>query len=160
MILRAGGVTREALEDVLRRSVKAGSQSQVRVRGQHALHHAPRARVVLVAPNDLVREAERLADQGQNVGVLLPRRIARAPSDVSAALVVPDSMPEYARHLYDMLRDLDRRGCSVIVASLPAEHRLGLAIADWLRRAAGPRGDDDQREAALRSSGDGHSLKS
>ena len=32
----------------------------------------------------------------------------------------------------------DRRGCDVIVAPLPPQEGLGLAIADRLRRAAGP----------------------
>ncbi|WP_267881471.1 Sua5 family C-terminal domain-containing protein [Streptomyces sp. NRRL S-1448] len=37
------------------------------------------------------------------------------------------------------MRELDQRGCDLIVASLPAEERVGLAIANRLRRAAGPR---------------------
>jgi L-threonylcarbamoyladenylate synthase len=41
--------------------------------------------------------------------------------------------------LYAFLRELDERGCDLIVASLPQEVGLGLAIANRLRRAAGPR---------------------
>lgn len=52
---------------------------------------------------------------------------------------VPASMTAYARGLYGFLRDLDRQECDLIVASLPAETGLGLAIANRLRRAAGPR---------------------
>jgi L-threonylcarbamoyladenylate synthase len=47
-------------------------------------------------------------------------------------------MAAYARGLYGFLRELDRQGCDLIVASLPAEEGLGLAIANRLRRAAGP----------------------
>ncbi len=159
-ILRPGGVAREALEQVLGRTVTVDSTRRIHAPGQHALHYAPRARVVLVEPHDLIREAERLVNQGQRVGVLLPRGNAPARVHVSDILVIPDSTTEYARRLYDLLRELDRRGCTVIVASLPAEHRLGLAIADRLRRAAGPRGDDEPREEAPRSADDGHSLTS
>jgi L-threonylcarbamoyladenylate synthase len=37
------------------------------------------------------------------------------------------------------LRELDQQGCDLIIASLPVEEGLGLAIANRLRRAAGPR---------------------
>lgn len=52
---------------------------------------------------------------------------------------MPDSGAQYARQLFGFLRDFDRHGCEVIVASVPAPDGLGLAIADRLRRAAGPR---------------------
>jgi L-threonylcarbamoyladenylate synthase len=54
-------------------------------------------------------------------------------------ITVPGSTAAYARGLYAFLRELDRQGCDLIVASLPAEQGLGLAIANRLRRAAGPR---------------------
>jgi L-threonylcarbamoyladenylate synthase len=47
-------------------------------------------------------------------------------------------MTGYAQELYDLLREFDRRGCDVIVATLPPQEGLGLAIVDRLRRAAGP----------------------
>ncbi|MFF1373631.1 Sua5 family C-terminal domain-containing protein [Streptomyces virginiae] len=45
----------------------------------------------------------------------------------------------YAHGLYGFLRELDQQGCDLIIASLPPEKGLGLAIANRLRRAAGPR---------------------
>ncbi|MFD0661363.1 Sua5 family C-terminal domain-containing protein [Thermocatellispora tengchongensis] len=56
-----------------------------------------------------------------------------------AVVAVPASMAAYARGLYGFLRELDQRGCDLIVASLPVEEGLGLAIANRLCRAAGPR---------------------
>ncbi|MHA6628143.1 Sua5 family C-terminal domain-containing protein [Pseudonocardia sichuanensis] len=52
---------------------------------------------------------------------------------------MPDSGARYARRLFEFLRDFDRHGCEVVVASVPAPDGPGLAIADRLRRAAGPR---------------------
>lgn len=137
-ILRPGGITREDLEAALDRAVPAAGAAGPRAPGQHPSHYAPRARVLLVAPADVVREGARQQALGRRVGVLLPAgERAAAGQD---AIPVPPSLAEYARSLYDLLREFDRRGCDVIVASLPPAEGLGDAIADRLRRAAGPRG--------------------
>ncbi|KAB8188928.1 threonylcarbamoyl-AMP synthase [Nonomuraea phyllanthi] len=138
-VLRPGGVTREDLEAVLGRRLKVHSTSRVRVPGQHPSHYAPSARVVLVEPEKVVVEAELAQELGHQVGVLLPPSFADAAVKAHAVVSVPDSMAAYARGLYGFLRELDQRGCDLIVASLPVEQGLGLAIANRLRRAAGPR---------------------
>ncbi|GLX23250.1 threonylcarbamoyl-AMP synthase [Streptomyces lavendulae subsp. lavendulae] len=138
-ILRPGGVTREDLEAVLGFPLAVPSTSQVRVPGQHPSHYAPRARVVLVEPGTVVAEAERAQEEGHRVGILLPRPFDGADVKAHAVVEVPGSPDAYARGLYGFLRELDERGCDLIVASLPAEEGLGLAIANRLRRAAGPR---------------------
>ncbi|GGT58437.1 threonylcarbamoyl-AMP synthase [Streptomyces kurssanovii] len=138
-ILRPGGVTREDLEAVLGCSLVVPSTSRVRVPGQHPSHYAPRARVVLVEPEKVVSEAELAQELGHQVGVFLPSAFADAPVKVQAVVTVPASMAAYARGLYGFLRDLDQHGCDLIIASLPVEDGLGLAIANRLRRAAGPR---------------------
>jgi L-threonylcarbamoyladenylate synthase len=56
-----------------------------------------------------------------------------------AVVEVPASTATYAHHLYGFLRELDQRDCDLVIASLPEESGLGLAIANRLRRAAGPR---------------------
>ncbi|MCQ4206915.1 L-threonylcarbamoyladenylate synthase [Streptomyces longispororuber] len=139
-ILRPGGVTREDLEAALGRSLEVPETSSTRVPGQHPSHYAPRARVVLVEPAKLVIEAETAREAGHKVGVLLPASLAGTPVEAHAVVAVPDSPTAYARALFGFLRDLDQEKCDVIVASLPAEEGLGLAIANRLRRAAGPRG--------------------
>lgn len=138
-ILRPGGVTREDLEAVLGCPLAIPSTSSIRVPGQHPSHYAPRARVVLVEPEKVVAEAELAQELGHRVGVFLPAAFADAEVKVHAVVKVPSSMAAYARGLYGFLRELDQQGCDLIVASLPAEERLGLAIANRLRRAAGPR---------------------
>lgn len=132
-------MTREDLEAVLGRPLAVHSTSRVRVPGQHPSHYAPRAQVILVEPEKVVAEAEIAQELGHQVGVFLPPAFADAPVRAHAVVAVPDSMAAYARGLYGFLRELDQRGCDLIVASLPAEEGLGLAIANRLRRAAGPR---------------------
>ncbi|SCK11364.1 translation factor SUA5 [Streptomyces sp. WMMB 714] len=138
-ILRPGGVTREELEVVLGCSLAAPSTSRVRVPGQHPSHYAPGARVVLVEPEKLVAEAELAQERGHRVGVFLPASFADAEVKVHAVAALPASMADYARGLYGFLRELDQQDCDLIVASLPVEEGLGVAIANRLRRAAGPR---------------------
>ncbi|QKZ18394.1 L-threonylcarbamoyladenylate synthase [Streptomyces chartreusis] len=141
-ILRPGGVTREDLEATLGFPLTVPSTSRVRVPGQHPSHYAPRARVVLVEPEKVVAEAELAQETGHQVGVFLPAAYADTPVKAHAVVTVPDSMPAYARGLYGFLRELDQQGCDLIVASLPTEEGLGMAIANRLRRAAGPRPTD------------------
>jgi L-threonylcarbamoyladenylate synthase len=138
-ILRPGGVTREDLEAVLGYPIAVRSTSRVRVPGQHPSHYAPRARVVLVEPEKVVAEAQRAQELGRKVGVLVPPSFADAPVKAHAVVTVPDSMAAYARGLYGFLRELDQQECDLIIASLPEDEGLGLAIANRLRRAAGPR---------------------
>ncbi|MFF4138772.1 L-threonylcarbamoyladenylate synthase [Streptomyces mirabilis] len=138
-VLRPGGVTREDLEEVLGCALAVPSTSRVRVPGQHPSHYAPRARVVLVEPEKVVAEAELAQELGHQVGVLLPPSFDDTSVKVHAGVALPASMATYARGLYAFLRELDQRGCDLIVASLPVEEGLGLAIANRLRRAAGPR---------------------
>ncbi|MER6393714.1 L-threonylcarbamoyladenylate synthase [Streptomyces sp. NPDC001523] len=138
-ILRPGGVTREALEAVLGRSIAVPSTSHVRVPGQHPSHYAPSARVVLVEPERVVAEAELAQEAGHKVGVFVPTGFADAAVKAHAVVTVPDSVDAYAHGLYGYLRKLDQQGCDLIIASLPPEEGLGLAIANRLRRAAGPR---------------------
>ncbi|TXJ79139.1 threonylcarbamoyl-AMP synthase [Streptomyces lavendulae] len=138
-ILRPGGVTREELEAVVGRPLDVPSSSRVRVPGQHPSHYAPRARVVLVEPEKVLAEAELAQESGHRVGVFLPSSSAGAVVKVHAMVPVPRSAAAYARELYGFLRGFDEQGCDLIFASLPAEEGLGLAIANRLRRAAGPR---------------------
>ncbi|MEZ0110183.1 L-threonylcarbamoyladenylate synthase [Catenulispora sp. EB89] len=138
-ILRPGGVTRESLEAALGSPLSVPEASPVRVPGQHPSHYAPRAKVVLVRPDEVVAEAGRAQDEGYQVGVFLPPAFADAPVKAHAVVQVPDSEATYAHHLYNYLRELDEQGCDLIIASLPTESGLGLAIANRLRRAAGPR---------------------
>lgn len=139
-ILRPGGVTRESLEAVLGFPLAVPETSTVRVPGQHPSHYAPRARVILVEPGEVVAEAARVQEEGHRVGVFLPHAFADADVKAHAVVAVPAEADVYARRLYGYLREFDRQGCDVIIASLPEETGLGLALANRLRRAAGPRG--------------------
>jgi len=120
VILRPGGITREALQETLRQSLTVRASGVVRVSGNLESHYAPRAAVVIVASAESSGRADGLRAEGKKV-VLLQEK------DIS-----PDQ-------LYGSLRRADDSGADVIVVPLPEETGLGLAVADRLRKAAGPR---------------------
>jgi L-threonylcarbamoyladenylate synthase len=120
VILRPGGVTREALEETLRQTLPVRGGGPVRASGQLESHYAPRALVVIVPPAAADTRAELLRGEGKQVALL------------SAAEVTP-------HELYASLRRVDASGVDVIVVALPEETGIGLAVADRLRKAAGRR---------------------
>ncbi|MEJ7764608.1 MAG: L-threonylcarbamoyladenylate synthase [Acidimicrobiales bacterium] len=133
VVLRPGGVTVEVLEGVLGEPVgRAGGPDSPAVPGSLASHYAPRAEVVLAAT---VEEAVAVAAAASDrCGLLLPRAV-EVPEAVT--LLVADEDPAaYARVLYARLREADQLGLDLLVAVPPAEHGLGVAVADRLRRAA------------------------
>lgn len=139
-ILRPGGVAAERIEAALGRPLDPAAGG-VRVPGQHPLHYSPDARVTLLAAEDLVAEATRLAGTGLRVGVLLPPELADHdfPREAGILPVAVPAAPEgYAASLYHFLRAFDQQRCDVILASLPDATGLGAAIRDRLQRAAGP----------------------
>lgn len=119
-ILRPGGLTRESLEQALGQPVPIRGSGPVRVSGQLASHYAPSARVIIVAPGEGRRLEEELKAQGKKVVLL-------AGGDLDA------------RRLYSSLRQADDSGAEVVLVALPVESGLGVAVADRLRKAAGPR---------------------
>jgi L-threonylcarbamoyladenylate synthase len=137
-ILRPGGVPREDLVRVLGRPVLLGAAGdEVRAPGMLASHYAPRAGVLLVERAQLFAEAERRQEEGQKVAALAPASVA-VPALVHRA-DVPEDAEGFARELYGALRKLDAEGFDVVVAALPDEAGLGLAVRDRLQKAAAPR---------------------
>ena len=131
VVLRPGGLPIDDIERVLGRRVSVRDDPAVRVPGQLASHYAPRAGVVVVSnPEDASGRANQLRSEGRRVAVIAPRDVE-----------VPGATRFDARELYRLLREIDAAGFEVIVAVLPPEQGLGLAIRDRLRRASAPRDD-------------------
>lgn len=143
-ILRPGGVPREQIELALGTALREQpSNPTVRVSGSHASHYAPRAMVRLVDAKDLVSEARSIQAEGSRVGVLLPESTEAGSLQGMVVRRVPSSTDDFARTLYSLLREFDQQRCQVVLVSLPPESGLGAAIADRLRRAAGPRTQEE-----------------
>jgi L-threonylcarbamoyladenylate synthase len=152
-VLRLGGLSVEALSDVLSHPVEitavaAGEVSGVTsseaagtsidavpAPGTLSSHYAPAARVEVVAADTVAARAAELLRRGLKVGLLAPQRLEGLPPGVDA-LPPGGGAAGYAQCLYQRLREADRRGLDVLLAVPPPATGIGAAVADRLRRAA------------------------
>jgi L-threonylcarbamoyladenylate synthase len=125
VLLRPGGVPREALEACLGAPLReGGAGGHVTAPGQLASHYAPRGALRMGATG--AREGEVLIGFGPVAG-----EVSLSPSG---------DLMEAAAALFPVLHRLDDAGVTRIAVAPIPETGLGLAINDRLRRAAAPRG--------------------
>ncbi|CAA6606231.1 Threonylcarbamoyl-AMP synthase [Rhodospirillaceae bacterium LM-1] len=124
-LLRPGGISLEALKELLGPVEVAAEGGAIQSPGQMESHYAPHAKLRLNAIQ--VKSGEALLGFGPTapVGCL----------NLSPA----GDLIEAAAHLFAYLRELDQPGVDVIVVMPIPRHGLGLAINDRLRRAAADR---------------------
>ena len=127
VLLRHGGVPREAIEHLIGRLGKP-SGGPLRGPGQLKSHYAPRLKLRLKAKP---RPGEAFLAFGR-----VPRGV-----DGSAVLNLSSrrDLAEAAANLFAMLRALDRPKFKAIAVAPIPERGLGAAINDRLQRAAAPR---------------------
>ncbi len=133
-LLRPGGITREALAEVLGQEVwsaEADDSARPIGPGLLASHYAPRARVRLDARSIEAGDAALLFGPDSPGG--LPKAAA------SFNLSERGDLAEAAAALFSGLRRLDASGAAVIAVTPIPTTGLGEAINDRLRRAAAPR---------------------
>lgn len=140
VVLRPGGITAEQLEQVVG-PLRPADRAAPRVSGSLASHYAPRAGVELVEAAQMADRARELVAQGRKVAALCRTGMVGEIPAGAIAIAVPDDDALLARQLYAALRRGDELGCDVLLASLPADRGIGVAIADRLRKAAGPRAE-------------------
>ncbi|MEO8698668.1 MAG: L-threonylcarbamoyladenylate synthase [Kofleriaceae bacterium] len=139
VLLRSGGLPRAAIEAITGPLGEADREAPA-APGTLASHYAPRARVIAVAPDQVAAAIAGERAAGRRVAVLAPRSVLAAQSSSEIhAHALPDDTEGMARELYAALRALDEIGIDVVIAALPPAAGLGEAVADRLRRAAGPR---------------------
>ena len=142
VVLRLGGVSVEALADVLgfrpRVEQAAAVVGEAAAPGMLAAHYAPAARVIICGAEEVVEWAAALLADGAGpsvVGVLAPRSIDGLPFAVIELEPAGDG-EEYAHALYARLRQADRLGITHLLCVPPLPVGLGAAVTDRLRRAA------------------------
>jgi L-threonylcarbamoyladenylate synthase len=134
MLLRPGGLPREAIEQVLGHSLQrppedtASDNAQPLAPGMLASHYAPHTPVRLNASHVDLDEALLAFGPNEVNGA----HAAKAVMNLSAA----GDLNEAATHLFGYLRALDTKGARAIAVMGVPHHGLGEAINDRLRRAA------------------------
>jgi L-threonylcarbamoyladenylate synthase len=133
-VLRPGGLSAEALEEVLGRPVRATATGPSRAPGMLASHYAPRTPLVLCEQEVADERVATLVASGKRVGL-----IALDATPHSGAHVVWDAggdVDVLARSLYGWMREADAQSLDVLVAVPPEPVGLGAAVRDRLVRAA------------------------
>jgi L-threonylcarbamoyladenylate synthase len=141
VVLRAGGVSVDRLEEVLGYSIDIyvgaePSTGGARAPGMLEAHYAPNARVVLCVEHEIAEVLiEVLGSATGPVGLLAGSALVGLPEDI-VELEPAGTADDYAAVLYSRLRQADRLGLSVLVCVPPPEVGVGVAVNDRLRRAA------------------------
>ncbi len=135
VLLRSGGVPRDAIEEVLGRPLEVddqdGDDSEAPLApGMLTSHYAPQARLRLSA-NDVASDEALLA--------FGPPLASGADARMVLNLSTRGDLVEAAANLFAHLRALDTSGAGSIAVMPVPEQGLGEAINDRLRRAAAPR---------------------
>ena len=138
LILRPGWITREQLIEVIGPVESATSEEEFkRSPGTRHQHYTPRARVVLVegaTPSILKSLLESYLGKGKTGfightdGLISSRNLN--------PVILRNSAGDYARSIYNALRELDDRGVMVVVVEGIDDAGEGAAVMDRLRRAA------------------------
>ncbi len=120
-------------ELVVEESVVAGEGTRASP-GMDARHYAPRARLGVLAPEEVWAAVELLRDEGARL-VVLTR--GAPPASVRGATVVamPDDAVGYAAALFGALHDADAAGADVLLVEAVPDDDAWLAVRDRLRRA-------------------------
>ena len=126
-ILRPGAITAEMIEKTTGLKIES-SKSQTRASGLLDAHYAPKAKVFLLDPINPVVACI--------AGVGFIAAANHPTPDGAIRLASPISDDEYARGLYEALREGDRKNLSAIYVVPPAGDGVAIAIRDRLQRAA------------------------
>ena len=126
-VLRPGAITVEMIEASTGLKVE-NSKSQTRSSGSLETHYAPKAKVFLLDPINPVVACVAC------VGFIAA---ANHPTpDGAIRLASPNSDDEYARGLYEALREGDRKNLSAVYVIPPIGDGVAIAIRDRLQRAS------------------------
>jgi L-threonylcarbamoyladenylate synthase len=134
MLLRPGGLPREAIERVLGRALASVPETMV---GEAAAPLAPGMLASHYAPRTPVRLEARNIEPGEALLAFGPTALAGSETAIAVMNLSPrGDLAEAAANLFGYLRSLDTHGAHGIAVMPVPDHGLGEAINDRLRRAA------------------------
>jgi len=134
VLLRPGVLTRAALEAVLGEPLLAADADAPRAPGTLAAHYAPRARLRLVAADDLAAALDKPATWPPGLAVYSRRPVGTAGARLWRTM--PDDAVSAAQDLFAALRRLDDDGAAEIWVEQPPDDPAWEGVLDRLRRAA------------------------
>lgn len=141
VILRPGIITIADIENVLHTAVLKPDghtrRSSVRAPGMHAVHYAPRTKVLLVEPEKLNKLVQEYSSNNKSFAVLARNDIKHNPYGPNNLYVtMPKGAREYGHLLYSTLRSVDHHGCECILVEMVPDEAPWSAIRDRLMKAS------------------------
>lgn len=131
-LLRKGGISREAIEEVIGNIEISIHEDKIQAPGMHVKHYAPETKLVL--SNNVESALDSV--QSKKIGVICfsPQKFKK---NIDKLIVLSDSkdVEEAARKLYSALHELDKEELDVIIAERFPDEGLGASINDRLERA-------------------------
>jgi L-threonylcarbamoyladenylate synthase len=121
-ILRPGAVTKEMINAISQVDSDSKLKSDIRVSGNLASHYAPKAKVILNQTPVAGQAMIAMADSKTPIGVY---RIS-----------APSSIEEFAKELYEGMREADKLGFLELVIQTPFGSGLADAIHDRVTKSA------------------------
>jgi L-threonylcarbamoyladenylate synthase len=134
MILRPGGLSIDAIAEVLNGRLTRSAIGPSRAPGMLASHYAPNAIVEIVDVHTALDRIEHYV--GQRIGVLSDQSFAMPSHIIRVEAPTPYAASNLAPLLYARLRDADHRNLDVLLVIPPNEDGLSAAVLDRLARAA------------------------
>ena len=139
-ILRHGGITKEAIEDIIGEVVENphnGNQYAAGTASSPGLlknHYAPKTPLVLCSRKEMPGNS-----LNENEGCLYFSKMPDGLKGLKCVKLLSEKedLNEAAANLFDMLHELDNMGLSIIYAEKVPDHGLGRAINDRLYKAGG-----------------------
>ncbi len=135
-VLRAGPVTRAALEEALGQSVSTPENHGIAVPGNVEAHYQPEARLQRVQTSELG-----IAPEDSTAYLIWSDAAAAAVADFAKAgenlLHLPAEPERYGQALYTALHQLDQLDVQTILVEFTPTDESWAAVNDRLRRAAG-----------------------
>ncbi|MEO6196841.1 MAG: L-threonylcarbamoyladenylate synthase [Dehalococcoidia bacterium] len=137
VLLRPGGISKEAIERVIGRSLSpAPASGPARSPGTKHQHYSPACRVIPVEPCGWAEALLRVRQAGGQIGVVARTTPELLRETVAYYRRIPGDETEYARHLFAAFREAEDAGVDVLLVETVQETGVGLAVMDRLRRAA------------------------
>ena len=143
LLLRPGGISFDALAEVLGQAPVAADATAPRASGTLPSHYATHTPAQLVAHDGLRAEISQLEDRDERVAVLA-LNAAPPPGFEGVWISAPREPTAYAQLLYANLRTLDRADADAILIEHVPDDPPWTAIRDRLARATA--GVDDDRD--------------
>lgn len=132
IVLRPGAITQSEINQLLDRSSNVASENSIKAPGLLASHYAPKAKVLLAQNPSEIQDIQK-GIQGLFGFIALEK----VPTPLgSLRLAMPKDNEDYAKVLYEALRNGDEQNLQHIIAVLPEGDDISIAIRDRLIKAA------------------------